>query len=82
MHIRRHTAPLDYLEFYAQVVCFSELSPDLLVTGHAGEILVKVMGSRIAGQGTFSLRCLCIVDSSPSLNTDVNAEAKSRKLRM
>ena len=29
------------------------VSPELLVTGHAGEILVKAMGSRLAGQDTY-----------------------------
>jgi len=30
------------------------VSPELLVTGHAGEILVKAMESKLAGQGTYN----------------------------
>jgi len=47
--MRSDTAPLVTLISMHKLA----VSPELLVTGHADEILVKVMGSRLAGQGTY-----------------------------
>jgi len=44
-----------YLKFYlSSSVHELAVSPELLMTGHVGEILVKAMGSRLAGQGTYN----------------------------
>ena len=50
MHMRRRTTSLVYLKFCAQIGGFSWGT----MTGHAGEILVKAMGSRLAVQGTYN----------------------------
>jgi len=47
--MRSDTAPLVTLISMHKLA----VSPEQLVTGHADEILVEVMGSRLAGQGTY-----------------------------
>jgi len=53
--MRSCTALLVHLKFYlSSSVHELAVSPELLMTGHVGEILVKAMGSRLAGQGTYN----------------------------
>jgi len=48
--MRSRTALLVYLKSCAKLA----VSLELPMTGHAGENLVKAMGSKLAGQGTYN----------------------------